>query len=138
MPDLPSGTVTLLFTDVERSTALVQLLGERYGDGLDAHRRLLREAAARAGGLEIDCRGEEFLFAFARARDAVAAALDGQRSLAAHDWPSDGVFRVRMGVHTGEPEVRDDGYLGLDVHRGARICAAGHGGQVLLSQSTTG
>jgi len=96
----------------------------------------LREAAAAVGGVEIDCRGEEFLFAFARARDGVAAALAGRRAHASEAWPDGEALRVRMGVHTGEPTVRDDGYLGLDVHRGARICAAAHGGQVLLSQAT--
>jgi class 3 adenylate cyclase len=136
MPDLLTGTVTFLFTDVEGSTERLARGPNVYARSLDDHRRLVREAVADADGREIDCRGEEFFFAFARARDAVAAAADAQSRLAAHEWPPDGRLTVRMGIHTGEPTVHDEGYLGLDVHRAARICALAHGGQVLISRTT--
>jgi class 3 adenylate cyclase len=133
---LPTGTVTFLFTDVEGSTQLMRQLGERYGDVLADQRRLLREATQTLGGKEIDTQGDAFFFSFTRARDAVAAAVAAQRSLAEHDWPDGAAVRVRMGLHTGEPSVGDEGYLGLDVVRAARICSAGHGGQILLSETT--
>jgi class 3 adenylate cyclase len=136
MLDLPNGTVTLLFTDVEGSTCLLQRLGERFGAALDDQRRILRDAVAAHGGREIDCRGDEFFAAFPRARAAVAAAVAAQRALAEQAWPDGVAMKVRMGLHTGEPALRDDGYLGLDVHRAARIAAAAHGGQVLVSQVT--
>jgi predicted ATPase/class 3 adenylate cyclase len=128
--DLPTGVVTLLFTDVEGSTRLLHELGDDYGEALHAHRRRLRAAFAEHEGAEVDTQGDAFFVAFARASDAVAAAADGQRALA------DGPIRVRMGLHTGEPRLTDEGYVGLDVHKGARIAAVGHGGQVLLSQTT--
>jgi DNA-binding NarL/FixJ family response regulator/class 3 adenylate cyclase len=134
--DLPTGTVTFLFTDVEGSTSLVGALGEGYGDVMSEHRRLIRAAVGQAGGHEIDSRGDEFFAVFQRTRDAVAAALKAQRDLAAHEWPAHGAVRVRIGIHTGEPILGESGYEGLDVHRVARICAAGHGGQVLVSQTT--
>jgi predicted ATPase len=130
MPELPRGTVTLLFTDIEGSTRLLDELRNAYPNALAEHRRALREVFARHGGVEVDTQGDAFFVAFARASDAVAAAVDGQRALA------NGPVRVRMGLHTGEPTVTPDGYVGLDVHRAARIAAAGHGGQILLSQST--
>ncbi len=126
----------MLFTDIEGSTRLLKLLGGRYGDVLADHRSLLRTAFAEYGGREMDTQGDAFFVAFARARDAVAAAVAGQRALAAHGWPEGGECRVRMGLHTGEPAVGDEGYHGMGVHRGARICAAGHGGQILLSNTT--
>jgi predicted ATPase len=128
--ELPTGTVTFLFTDIEGSTRLLQELGDGYGDALAEHRRALREAWERHEGVEVDTQGDAFFVAFARATDAVAAAADGQRALAR------GPVRVRMGLHTGEPVSGDEGYVGMDVHRAARIAAAGHGGQVLLSQAT--
>jgi DNA-binding NarL/FixJ family response regulator/class 3 adenylate cyclase len=134
--DLPTGTVTFLFTDIEGSTELVGRLGDAYSDAMAEHRRILREAVVAANGLEVDSRGDEFFAAFQRTRDAVTAALAGQRQLAAHDWPGDRPLRVRVGIHTGEPLLGESGYEGLDVHRVARICAAGHGGQVLVSQTT--
>lgn len=134
--DLPSGTVTFLFTDVEGSTRLLKQLRDDYAGVLATHRQLLRAAFAEQGGREIDTQGDAFFFAFARARDAVAAAADGQRALVAHDWPAGVELRVRMGLHTGEPVVGDEGYTGLGVHRAARICSAGHGGQVLLSNAS--
>ena len=137
MAELPHGTVTLLFTDVEGSTRLARLLGVRYDESLAAHRSLLREAFGAHGGVEVDTQGDAFFFAFERARDAVEAAAAGQRALAAHDWPQDEPIRVRMGVHTGEPELSPGGYyVGVDLTRGARVCAAAHGGQVVLSQAT--
>ena len=130
MRQLPEGTVTLLFTDVEASTALLHELGTGFADELLEHRRSLRAAFGEYGGAEVDTQGDSFFVAFPRAGDAVAAAQDAQRSL------DGGPIRVRMGVHTGEPDRIADGYVGLDVVKGARIAAAAHGGQVLLSNST--
>jgi peptide/nickel transport system substrate-binding protein len=136
MAELPRGTVTFLFTDIEGSTRLLKQLGERYGQVLADHRRFLRAAFDEHGGQEIDTQGDAFFVAFQRAKDAVAAAATAQRAHAVHAWPDGSEVRVRMGMHTGEPAVSEEGYLGLGVHRAARICAAGHGGQVLLSQAT--
>ena len=130
MRELPSGTVTLFFTDIEGSTGLLHELGERYADVLAQHRRVLREAFSRHGGVEVDTQGDAFFVAFARATDAAAAAREAQEALA------EGPVRVRVGIHTGEPLVTDEGYVGADVHRAARIMGAGHGGQVLLSETT--
>ena len=135
--ELPVGTVTFLFTDIEGSTQLLKHLGgERYAEALDDHRRILREAFAEHGGHEIDTQGDSFFVAFRRAKDGVSCAIDCQRRLAEHEWPDGAELRVRMGVHTGEPAVGGERYVGLGVNRGARIAAAGHGGQVLLSQTT--
>jgi predicted ATPase/class 3 adenylate cyclase len=128
--ELPSGTVTFLFTDVEGSTRLLHELGDGYADVLAEHRRVLRDAFARHRGVEVDTQGDAFFVAFASARDALAAAGTGRDGLA------EGPIGVRMGLHTGEPLVTGDGYVGIDVHRAARIAAAGHGGQILVSQST--
>ena len=136
MAELPHGTITFLFTDIEGSTRLLKQLGERYGAARADHNRILRAAFEEHEGQEIDTQGDAFFVAFRRAKDAVAAAAAAQQALAAHDWPDDAELRVRMGMHTGEPSVSEDGYLGLGVHRAARICSAGHGGQVLLSQAT--
>src|SRR6266511_2221243 len=136
MPELPSGTVTLLFTDVEGSTRLLRTLRDRYQEVLAEHRRLLRGAFAEHGGQEIGTEGDSFFVVFQRAKDAVAAAADGQRALAGHAWPEGAGLRVRMGLHTGEPSVAEANYVGLGVHRAARIMAAGHGAQVLLSPTT--
>jgi class 3 adenylate cyclase len=136
MTELPTGTVTMLFTDVEGSTSLVHRLGEDYGAVRDEHRSLLRKAVADSGGHEVDCRADEFFAGFQRAKDGAAAAVAAQRLLVAHSWPEGSPVHVRMGLHTGEPGVEGGGYLGVDVHRAARICAAGHGGQILLSQTT--
>jgi class 3 adenylate cyclase/DNA-binding CsgD family transcriptional regulator len=133
---LPTGTVTMLFTDIEGSTRLLKQLGERYGELLADHRRLLREAFAGHDGHEIGTEGDSFFVTFARARDAVEAAVAGQRALAAHTWPDGLECRVRMGMHTGEPFLGEVGYHGLVVHRGARVASAAHGGQVLLSSAT--
>jgi DNA-binding NarL/FixJ family response regulator/class 3 adenylate cyclase len=134
--DLPHGTVTLLFTDVEGSTRLVHEYGDDFEVILDGHRRLFRDAVAAVGGHEVDCRGDEFFIAFAEANAAAEASVTAQRAFAAHEWPDGVDLRVRMGMHTGQPSVRAEGYFGLDVHRAARICQAGHGGQILLSETT--
>jgi class 3 adenylate cyclase len=136
MPELPTGTVTLLFSDIEGSTRLLKALGDEYGNVLAEHQRLLRAAFDGAGGHEIDTQGDAFFVAFARAKDAVAAALAAQRSLASNDWPYGQEVRVRIGIHTAEPAVGGERYVGLGVHRAARICSAGHGGQILLSGVT--
>src|SRR3954466_4270838 len=127
---LPTGVVTLLFTDVEGSTRLLHSLGDDYGSALQEHRRRLRAAFAEHEGVEVDTQGDAFFVAFAGASNAVAAAANGQRALA------DGPIRVRMGLHTGEPRLSEEGYVGLDVHKGARIAAVGPGGQVLMSEPT--
>ena len=136
MTQLPGGTVTFLFSDVEGSTRLLEQLGDRYGDVHREHRRILREQLTEAGGQEIDTQGDAFFFSFARAKDAVAGAVAAQRELAVAEWPDEVAVKVRMGLHTGEPTVGDEGYLGMDVVRAARICSAGHGGQILLSETT--
>jgi YVTN family beta-propeller protein len=137
LAERPRGTVTFLFTDVEGSTQLLKQLSQSYGDELAEQQLLLREAFAAHSGEEIDSQGDSFFYVFSRARDAAAAAADGQRALASHDWPEGAEFRVRMGMHTGEPVLSDEGrYYGMGVHRAARIMAAGHGGQVLASQAT--
>ena len=128
--------MTFVFSDIEGSTALLKQLGDRYEGVLGDHRRLMREGFAERGGVEIDTQGDAFFFAFPRARDAVTAAVEAQRAHAAHDWPDGALVRVRMGLHTGEPAVGSEGYLGLDVVRAARLCTAGKGGHVLLSDTT--
>jgi predicted ATPase/DNA-binding SARP family transcriptional activator/class 3 adenylate cyclase len=134
--DLPRGTVTLLFSDIEGSTRLVIRLRDRYGDLLLQHHRLLRAAFREHGGREIGTQGDAFVVAFSRAKEAVAAAVAGQRALAEHTWPDGAGVKVRIGIHTGEPSLGEEGYQGLGVHRAARICAAGHGGQILLSNAS--
>lgn len=136
MSTLPAGTVTFLFSDIEGSTRLLEQLGDGYGELLGEHRRILRERLAEAGGREIDTQGDAFFFSFERAKDAVSGAVAAQRALAAHEWPGGFEVRTRMGLHTGEPSVGEEGYVGLDVVRAARICSAGHGGQILLSETT--
>jgi predicted ATPase len=128
--ELPQGTVTFLFTDVEGSTQLLHELGEEsYADALAAHRRVIRAAAEQHGGVEVDTQGDSFLIAFSSAVGAIAAAEEIQRRL-------DGAIRVRAGLHTGVPHLTPEGYVGEDLHLGARIGAAGHGGQTLLSRAT--
>jgi predicted ATPase/class 3 adenylate cyclase len=136
MAELPTGTVTFLFTDIEGSTRLLQHLGERYSQVLAEQRRLLRAAFQAHDGHELGTEGDSFFVAFCRAADAVAAVVTGQRALAAYSWPEGAEVRVRMGLHTGEPRLGGGDYVGIDVHRAARISAAGHGGQILLSQAT--
>lgn len=134
--DLPTGTVTLLFTDIEGSTHLLQQLGDDYASLLANHHRLLRMVSRQWNGREVDMQGDSFFLAFARANDAVEAALAIQRAFAANNWPNGVTVRVRIGLHTGEPQLSPDGYIGIDVHHAARIMSAGHGGQVLLSHTT--
>jgi predicted ATPase/class 3 adenylate cyclase len=136
MAELPSGTVTFLFSDVEGSTRLLTRLGDRFAEVLAEHQRLLRAAFDEHGGREVHTEGDAFFVAFVRASDAIAAAVCAQRSLASQRWPEGADVRVRIGVHTGEADIQQGDYVGLDVHRAARICAAGHGGQVLISSST--
>jgi predicted ATPase/class 3 adenylate cyclase len=135
MQGLPTGTVTFLFTDIEGSTRLLQQLGDSYADVLDHHRTIVRDIVARLGGQEFGTEGDAFFLVFSSASAAVAAAAEIQRSLAKSPADGGGSVRVRMGVHTGEGRVRDGDYVGIDLHRVARIAAAGHGGQVLLSES---
>jgi class 3 adenylate cyclase len=120
MGELPRGTVTLLFTDIEGSTRLLQQVSEPYADVLEACRHLLSTAFHQYHGHEVDSQGDAFFVAFARATDAVAAAVEAQRALAAQAWPEDLAVRVRMGLPTGEPLLASEGYMGLDVHRAAR------------------
>src|SRR5438876_1211928 len=136
MRDLPTGTITLLFTDIEGSTHLLQRLGERYAELLNECRTLLRTAFHTYHGQEVDTQGDGMFAAFARASDALEASVAAQRELALHSWPGAEAVRVRMGLHTGEPSRVVEGYVGLDVHYAARVMSAAHGGQVLLSQTT--
>ena len=136
VPDLPTGTVTFVFTDIEGSTQLVSSLGESYGPVLEAHSDLIRRAIADHAGTEVSTEGDAFFAVFPSALDAVRAAADAQRALASHPWPGGISVRVRMGLHTGTGHLGGDSYVGMDVHRAARIAAAGHGGQVLLSDTT--
>ncbi|HEY3068855.1 MAG TPA: adenylate/guanylate cyclase domain-containing protein [Gaiellaceae bacterium] len=130
MHQLPIGTVTFVFTDVEGSTRLLHQLGVKtYGEALVEHRRVVREAFARHGGVEVDTQGDAFFYAFTTAVGALQAAEEAQEALT-------GPIRVRIGIHTGTPHLTDEGYVGADVHRAARIAACGHGGQVLVSRVT--
>jgi class 3 adenylate cyclase len=137
MTPIPEGTLTLLFADIEGSTPLLRRLGDAWPPMLERVRELLQAAVGAHRGLVVDCQGDALFAAFRSAGEAVAAAADGQRALAAEDWPADTVVRVRMGLHAGEPQATGDGgYVGIDVVRAARLCSAGHGGQVLLSETT--
>src|SRR5258706_2201674 len=135
-PRAPTGTVTFLFSDIEGSTRLLDTLGDRYADVLQRHREAMRRAFAANAGVERGTEGDSFFVAFADAGRAVVAAADATRALAATDWPPDARVRVRIGLHTGEGRLAEGDYVGMDVHRAARIAAAGHGGQVLISEST--
>lgn len=136
MTELPSGAVTFVFTDIEGSTRLVRQLRARYADVLAEHQRLLREAFSGHGGHEIDTQGDAFFYVFGSAHEAVLAAVEGQRALSGYPWPDETEVKVRIGVHTGQAAPVNGRYTGLAVHRAARICAAGHGGQILVSQAT--
>ncbi|HLA99701.1 MAG TPA: adenylate/guanylate cyclase domain-containing protein [Anaerolineales bacterium] len=129
------GTYTFLFTDIEGSTRLLQRLGNDYPQVIEQHNRLIREAVAKAGASEVDNAGDGFFFVFPTTSQALEAAVEAQRSLADYKWPRGGSIHVRMGIHTGEAVFSGGNYLGLDVHRAARICAAGHGSQILISSS---
>jgi class 3 adenylate cyclase len=138
MRELPRGTVTFLFTDIEGSTRLLKQPGEGYADVLAKHQRLLGEAFDDHGGQVVDTQGDSFFVVFARAKDAIAAAVAGQRALGEHGWPKGAKVRVRMGLHSGEPTVGEERYTGMGVHKAARIASAAHGGQILLSNTTRG
>jgi len=134
--NLPEGTVTFLFTDIEGSTNLLRLLGDEYVKVLADQRRICRDIFAKWHGREVDTQGDSFFVSFPKATEAVAAAVEIQRSLTEHRWPQEVSVRVRMGLHTGEPLAAEEGYVGMDVHRAARIASIGHGGQVLLSETS--
>ncbi|MGE3074261.1 MAG: tetratricopeptide repeat protein [Dehalococcoidia bacterium] len=136
MTTLPSGTVTFLFTDIESSTPLSDALGAHYADVLDQHLAILRRSIAAHDGFEFKTVGDEMCAAFARATDAIAAAVDAQRGMLQHGWPEEGIVRVRMGIHTGEPIVRGDDYVGLELAKAKRTEDAAHGGQILVSESS--
>ena len=133
MSSLPTGTVTFLFADVEGSTRLARELGEQWLSVLAEVRRLLREAVTKSDGREVDSRGDELFAAFASAEAAALAAADAQRLLGGHNWPTP--VRVRIGLHTGTAALDEDGYVGVDVHRAYRIASAGHGGQIVVSET---
>ena len=132
-PRLPTGAVTLLFADIEDSTGLLRRLGDRYPAALDEVRRLLRRAVHGAGGVEVDARGDELFAAFEGAAAGLSAALAIQRGMAAAEWPDAAPVRLRVGLHTGEPLARGGTYVGIPVNTAARVCSAGHGGQILLT-----
>src|SRR6266550_4161685 len=134
--ELPTGVITFLFSDIEGSTRLVQEHSDRFGDVLEQHQALMRDALTRHGGIEVSTEGDSFFAAFTSPLDAAAAAAEAQRSHAAHTFPGQAVVRVRMGIHTGAGTRGGDNYIGLDVHRGARIASAAHGGEVLVSEQT--
>ncbi|HEV2872923.1 MAG TPA: adenylate/guanylate cyclase domain-containing protein, partial [Actinomycetota bacterium] len=136
MTDLPTGTVTFLFTDIEGSTSLLQELGDRYPAVLDEHAAIIRRAVSDGGGIEVSTHGDAFFAVFRSPAGAVGAAAAAQRGLAARDWSPGPPVRVRMGAHTGEGALGGDDYAGIDVHRAARIADAAHGGQVVLSDAT--
>ena len=136
MRQLPIGTLTLLFTDIEGSTRLLQQLGNRYAELLRECRRLMRAAFQQWGGYEVDTQGDAFFVVFESARDALSAAETAQQAIFSASWPDGVSLRVRMGIHTGEPQPAEEGYIGLDVHQAARIMSVAHGGQVLLPQTT--
>jgi class 3 adenylate cyclase len=132
-PKLPTGLVTLLFTDIEASTGLLEMLGDGYIDVLNGVRSLMRDAVGSAGGAEVDARADEFFAAFARAQDAIEAALSIQRQLRDRRWPGGIEVLVRAGIHSGKPKLTEGSYVGLPVHTANRICSAAHGGQILIS-----
>ena len=132
----PARTVTMLFTDIEGSTVLLRRLGSRWGEALSAHRSIVRTAVTACGGEEVGTEGDSFFVVFASSHEAVRAAVTAQRELQGYVWPQDQPLRVRMGLHTGEPERHGEGYIGEDVHLAARIGATSHGGQIVASDTT--
>ncbi|MBW3661184.1 MAG: adenylate/guanylate cyclase domain-containing protein, partial [Gemmatimonadetes bacterium] len=138
MSDLPTGTVTFLFSAIEGSTKLLQRLGDAYPDQLHEHGRIVRAAVEAAGGTEVSTEGDSFFAVFPMPSGALHAAVAAQRALSGHAFSHGHPLRVRIGMHTGEGHVGGGDYVGMDVNRAARIAAAGHGGQVLLSEATRG
>jgi predicted ATPase/class 3 adenylate cyclase len=136
MVDLPSGVITMLFSDIEGSTLTLSRLGPRWGEALSAQRTILRSVFAAHDGIEMGTEGDSFFVVFTSARQGLLAAVEGQRRLQQHEWPDSVPIRVRMGLHTGEPQRHEDGYIGLDLHRAARIAGTAGGGQVVVSEST--
>jgi len=136
MRPLPGGTLTLLFSDIESSTITLKRLGARWGEALSAQRRILRSAFEVHDGYEMGTEGDSFFVVFTSAHEALSAAVEGQRRLQDHAWPEGVPLRVRIGIHTGEPKLHEDGYIGIDVHRAARIAATAHGGQIVISEAT--
>lgn len=134
--ELPSGTVTLLLSDIEGSTVLVRDLGDAYSSLLDEVRQLIREVVEHHQGYEVDARADEFFAAFGRAADALDAAIELQKAMAKKEWPGGRLVKVRIGMHSGTPALTDTGYVGLPVHVMARVATAGHGGQILISAAT--
>lgn len=132
-PDLPTGRVTLLFTDIEGSTGLVDRLGERYEHVLSAVNGIIGEAVVASGGREVEVRADEYFAVFDAPAPAITAAVAFQRALLTHRWPENTDVRVRAGIHTGEISMTSSGYIGLPVHEASRLCAAAHGGQILVS-----
>ena len=135
-PNLPSGMVTLMMTDIEGSTSLVQSLGDAYPTVLEEVRSLIRAAVEAHGGYEVDSRADEFFAAFARTEDALQTAIEIQKSMGDRSWSGSSKVRVRIGLHSGSPAVTDTGYVGMPVHVMARVCSAGHGGQILITSAT--
>ncbi|HEX2240573.1 MAG TPA: adenylate/guanylate cyclase domain-containing protein [Actinomycetota bacterium] len=136
MTELPTGTVTFLFTDIQGSTTLLNRLGERYGAILQDHDVILRREISKHRGVEVSTAGDSFFVVFTSAVRAVAAAVGIQRALAEHQWPTDCTVRVRIGIHSGEGTLTRNDYVGIDVNRASRITSAGHGGQIILSEAT--
>lgn len=136
MRPLPSGTLTLLFSDIEGSTSMLKRLGAHWGNALSAQRAILRAAFVDQDGHEMGTEGDSFFVVFASAHQALSAAVEAQRRLHEHDWPGEIAVKVRIGLHTGEPQRHEDGYIGIDVHRAARIAATASGGQIVLSDAT--
>src|SRR5690349_20053048 len=136
MPTLPSGTLTFYFSDIEGSTRLLEALGDRYTPMLERHREIVRRAFAARGGIEVGTQGDSFFAVFEDAPEAIVAAVTIQRDMAAEPWPHDGVVRIRIGLHTGQARVVAGDYVGLDVHRAARIMSAAHGGEIVASETT--
>lgn len=134
--ELPTGFVTMLMTDIEGSTALVHELGDGYREVIDSVRSVLRDTAVRGGGVVVETRADEFFAVFVLPGQALDAAVAMQRDLRTRGWPNGLVVRVRIGIHSGEPTVNDSNYIGMDVHTAARICAAAHGGQIVVSSAT--
>jgi class 3 adenylate cyclase len=135
-PPLPTGSLTLLLTDIEGSTALLRQLGDAYADLLTDIRGIIRDAVIGVGGYEVDARADEFFAVFEQVAAAIQAAVAMQRTLGERSWLDDVIVRVRAGLHSGRPKLTETGYVGLSVHTAARVCSVGHGGQIVMSART--